>query len=108
MSFANLFTTDAVLSVGDVKGVGRDAILQGGIARQKNVVGDIRTRHNMTNILFDQMTTNQAKTRTYVVLMWKKPGDMTPSTRATGTYPDLIVKQSDGRWLFKERVGVLD
>jgi hypothetical protein len=58
----------------------------------------------MTNIVFDQLTANQAKTRTYVVLTWQKPGDTTPSTQAVDTYRDVIVKQSDGRWLFKERV----
>jgi uncharacterized protein (TIGR02246 family) len=105
-SFANLFTTDAVFNVMGLKANGRDAILQGCIDRQKNVVGNIKTRHNMTNIVFDEVTTNQAKTRTYVVLTWQKPGDMAPSVVAAGTYTDLIVKQGDGRWLFKERVGI--
>jgi hypothetical protein len=113
VSWANLFTTDAVLNLGTaqrdaMKANGRDAILQACIARQKNVVGGIKTRHNMTNIVFDQLTPNQAKTRTYVVLTWQKPGDMTPNTQAAGTYRDVIVKQSDGRWLFKERVGTGD
>jgi hypothetical protein len=62
----------------------------------------------MTNIVFDQLTPNQAKTRTYLLLMWKKPGDTTPIPQLEGTYRDLIVKQSDGRWLFKEHVGSFD
>jgi hypothetical protein len=62
----------------------------------------------MTNIVFDQLTANQARTRTYVFLTWQKPGDTTPSTQTAGTYRDLIVKQRDGTWLFKERVGSLD
>jgi hypothetical protein len=41
VSFSNLFTTDAVFEVSPVKAVGRDAILQSCIARQKNVVGNI-------------------------------------------------------------------
>ena len=56
VSFSNLFTTDAVFEVSPVKAVGRDAILQACIARQKNVVGNIKTRHNMMNIVFDQLT----------------------------------------------------
>jgi hypothetical protein len=42
------------------KADGRDAILQYCIARQKNVVGNIRTRHNMMNIVFDQLTPRRA------------------------------------------------
>src|SRR5207302_6951354 len=48
VSFANLFTTDAVWHV-SIERIGKDAILQGCIARQKNVVGKIKTRHNMMN-----------------------------------------------------------
>jgi 3-phenylpropionate/cinnamic acid dioxygenase small subunit len=101
VAWANLFATDAIFSW-ETKVTGRDAILQGCIARQKNVVGNIKTHHNMTNIVFDELTPNEAKTRTYVVLTWQKPGDKTPSTQGVGTYRDVIVKQ-DGRWLFKER-----
>jgi ketosteroid isomerase-like protein len=101
--WANLFTTDAILDLGaDMKATGRDAILQVCVARQKNVVGNIKTRHNMTNIVFDQLTANQAKTRTYLVLTWQKPGE-TPTIQSAFTYRDVIVKQDDGRWLFKER-----
>lgn len=101
--WANLFTTDAILTLGAQKATGRDAILQGCIARQKNVVGNIETHHYMANIVFDELTASEAKTRTYVVLTWQKPGDVSPSTVTAGTYQDLIVKQNDGRWLFKER-----
>jgi hypothetical protein len=107
VGWANLFTADAVLSLGAAMKIsGRDAILQGCIERQKSVVGNVKTRHNMTNIVFDQLTSRQAKTRTYCVLTWQKPGDMTPNIQAAFVYRDVIVKQRDGRWLFKERVGV--
>jgi uncharacterized protein (TIGR02246 family) len=106
VSWANLFTTDAVLNLGPgMKASGRDAILKGCIDRQKNVVGNIKTHHNMTNIVFEQLTARQAKTRTYCVLTWLKPGDTTPNVQSTFIYRDVIVK-SDGRWLFKERVAV--
>jgi len=74
VTWANLFTADAVFTAdgvagaGPIKQTGRDAILQFCIARQKNVIGNIKTRHNMTNIVFDQLTPNQAKTRTYLLL----------------------------------------
>ncbi len=105
-SWANLFTTDGVLDLGgDVaKVTGRDAILQHCIARQKNVVGHIKTRHNMLNIVFDQLDSHHAQTRTYLVLTWQKPGDRTPSIQRAFTYRDIIVKQGDGRWRFKERM----
>src|SRR5713101_6033392 len=79
VSWANLFTTDAILDNGINKATGRDAILQVCLARQKDVVATIKTRHNMTNIVFDRLTSHQAETRTYLVLTWQKPGDLTPS-----------------------------
>jgi hypothetical protein len=105
VSFSNLFTTDAVLDVSE-KRIGKDAILQGCIARQKNVVGNIKTRHNMMNIVFDQLTPSRAETRTYFILTWQKPGDQIPAIQAAGTYRDVIVKSDDGRWLFKERKAI--
>jgi hypothetical protein len=60
VSVSYLFTTDAVFR----ERVGRDAILQWCIARQKNVVGNIKTRHNMMNIVFDQLTPSRSETRT--------------------------------------------
>jgi hypothetical protein len=82
---------------------GRDAIREWCIARQKNVVGNIKTRHNMMNIVFDQLTSRHAETRSYLLLTWQKPGDQTITVQATGTYKDVIVKSNDGKWLFKER-----
>lgn len=99
VSWANLFTTDGVFN-----GVtGRGAILQWCIARQKDVLATIKTRHNMTNIVFDQLTSRQAQTRTYLILTWQGPGDPMPRIQDAFTYRDVIVKQDDGRWLFKER-----
>jgi uncharacterized protein (TIGR02246 family) len=105
VSWANLFTADGVLNILGTKTSGREAILQACIERQKNVVGNVKTHHNMTNIVFDQLTSRQAKTRTYCILTWQKPGDMTPNVQGTFVYRDVIVKEN-GRWLFKERVGV--
>jgi uncharacterized protein (TIGR02246 family) len=101
-SFANLFAIDAVLELSG-KVSGREAIRQECIALQMNVVGNIKTRHNMTNIVFDQLTSRRAETRTYVMNTWQKPGDQTITVHGTGTYKDVIVKSDDGRWLFKER-----
>ena len=103
VSWANLFTADAILDRFNNPITGRDGILQFCIARQKNVVGAIKTHHNMTNIVFDQLTSTNARTRSYVVLTWQKPDDPTPSIQSAFTYRDVIVKQDDGRWLFKER-----
>ena len=102
-SWSNLFTTDAVLDRPAGKLIGRDAILQFCIARQKNVVGDIKTRHNMMNIVFDQITSRGAQTRTYCILTWQKPDDQKITVQSTIIYRDVIVKSDDGRWLFKER-----
>jgi hypothetical protein len=103
LGLSNLFTADAVLEIGNVKRNGRDAIRQGCIERQKNVVGNIKTHHNMTNIVFDKLTPSRAETRTYVVITWQKAGDQTINVQVVGVYHDVIVKSDDGRWLFKER-----
>jgi hypothetical protein len=104
VSFANLFATDAVLDLGSIgKAQGRDAIMQGCLARQNSVAGNIKTRHNMMNIVFDQLTPQRAETRTYVVLTWQKPGEQTITPQFAFTYRDVIIKSDDGRWLFKER-----
>jgi hypothetical protein len=105
VSFSNLFTTDAVWEVRG-KAAGRDGILQYCIARQNNEVGNIKTRHNMMNIVFDQLTPRRAETRTYVLLTWQKPGDQFPTVQFAATYRDVIVKSDDGRWLFKERKAI--
>jgi hypothetical protein len=55
VGWANLFTADAVVSTA-IKATGRDALLQACIERQKNVVDATKTRHNMINIVFDQLT----------------------------------------------------
>ena len=107
VSWSNLFTTDAVLDLrSSGKLIGRDAILQFCITRQKNVVRNIKTRHNMMNIVFDQLSPRRAETRTYFILTWQKPGDQIPAIQAAGTYRDVIVKSDDGRWLFKERKAI--
>jgi uncharacterized protein (TIGR02246 family) len=103
--FANLFAIDAVWEVSG-KSNGRDAIRQYCIARQKSVVGNIKTRHNIMNIVFDQLTSRRAETRSYFMLTWQKPGEQTITLQATGTYKDVIVRSDDGRWLFKERKAI--
>jgi|SRR5215470_2570327 len=103
VSWSNLFTSDAVLDLGRGAESGRDAIRQACIARQRDVVGNIRTRHNMMNIVFDQLTSRRAETRTYAIITWQKPDDQTITIQAAYTYRDVIVKSDDGRWLFKER-----
>ena len=105
VSFSNLFTTDAVYET-TVKAVGRDAILQACIARQKSDIGKIKTRHNMMNIVFDQLTLRRAETRMYVLLTWQRAGDQFPAIQLAATYRDIIVKSDDGRWLFKERKAI--
>jgi hypothetical protein len=103
VNWSYLFTTDAVLDLGPMKASGRDAIRQALIARQKDLVGSIKTRHNMMNIVFDRLTSRRAETRTYVIITWQKPDDQTITPQFAFTYPDVIVKTDDGRWLFKER-----
>jgi hypothetical protein len=88
------------------KASGRDAIRQACIERQSDVVGNTNTRHNIMNIIFDQLTALRAETRTYCIVTWQKPDDQTIRIQAAFTYNDVIVKSIDGRWLFKERKSI--
>ena len=104
VGWSNLWTTDGVLDlVGIMKLKGRDAIRQMCIARQKDVIGNNKTHHNMMNIVFDQLTSRRAETRTYCISTWQKPDDGAISVHAAVVYKDVIVKSDDGKWLFKER-----
>jgi len=107
VGWSNLFTTDAVLELGGTMNRnGRDAIRQGCIERQRDVVGKIRTHHNMTNVIFDQLTSRRAEAKTYCILTWQRDGDQAISVQNAFVYKDVIVKSDDGKWLFKERKGV--
>ena len=107
VGWSNLFTTDAVFDLG-MKAIGRDAVREGCIASQsqKDGVGNIKTRHNMMNLVFDQLTPRRALTRSYYLLTWQKPGDQMPTIHTAWTYRDVIVKSDDGTWLFKERTAI--
>ena len=85
---------------------GSDAIREWCIEQQKNVVSDIKTYHNMTNIVFDQLASRRAETRTYCILTWQKPDDRAISVQNALVYKDVIVKSDDGKWLFKERKAI--
>jgi SnoaL-like protein len=103
VGWSNLFTADAVLELGGAVTRGREAIRRWCIARQRDVVRNIRTHHNMTNIVFDQLAARRAETRTYCILTWQEPGDQVITVQRAFTYRDVIVKADDGKWLFKER-----
>jgi SnoaL-like domain len=105
--WSNLFIADAIISEGGISTSGRDAIREACIARQKNALANIKTRHNMMNIVFDQLTARRAETRTHFIVTWQRPGEPI-KVQWTGTYRDVIVKSDDGTWLFKERNVDLD
>jgi hypothetical protein len=102
-SWTSLFTEDGLYDGSvTVKVTGRSALLQYCMTRQKDVLANVKTRHNVTNVVFDRLTPTQAEVRTYVFLTWRKPSDPAPVPQQAITYRDVIVKQN-GRWLFKER-----
>ncbi len=101
-AWANLFTSDGFLAMPTERVTGREAIHEWCVARQTTALAAIKTRHHMSNIVFDGLTPNRAETRTYVLVTWQKAGDRAPTPQAALTYHDLIVKQN-GAWLFKER-----
>jgi uncharacterized protein (TIGR02246 family) len=100
--WSNLFAVDARIVMPNETVTGRKAIFDWCVARQKTALADIKTRHNMSNIVFDALTPARAETRTYAVITWQRATEQVPTPRATLTYHDVIVKQN-GVWLFQER-----
>lgn len=111
-ALAALFTEDAVFarpSAPDQLIRGRAAIDAQFRARPANK----RTRHFCANTFVTVISATEAKAHTYVKLYTaaepETKGAIAPADakQIIGAYDDTIVRDSDGVWRFKERIGSL-
>ena len=80
-AWAHLFTTDALLALTAQRVTGRDAFREYCVTRQKNELAEVKTRHNMTNTVFDTLTPTRAEARTNVLVTWQNRQIQCPSSR---------------------------
>jgi 3-phenylpropionate/cinnamic acid dioxygenase small subunit len=64
-----------------------------------------RRRHVTTNVIIDEETADEARTRSYLTLIQFADGK--PNVVSTGWYRDLLVKR-DGIWKIKDRHAFLE
>jgi len=109
---AELFVTDGVFrrpTLPDQPYVGREAIRAGFVAKPANLL----TRHIICNPIITVLNANEARADSYILLYTAaiEPGAKLPvpanPKALLGAFEDKIVRDSDGVWKFKERLGSL-
>jgi ketosteroid isomerase-like protein len=89
---------------------GRDAIRAWAVNNHASRPNGMRSYHHQTNTSFDELTSENARTRTMVVITVHDMSEADRPTGArvllTGVYHDDWVKVSDG-WYLKKRVLVV-
>ena len=94
------FTSDCVVDYGPEPGmrtVGRHSLLQ---SLDVLMLRWVRTSHHLTNIQIEFITTDQAKSVSYVMAWHEFPGGATTSLYAQ--YHDTLVREPSG-WRIRER-----
>ena len=67
----------------------------------------VQTRHHQRATVFDELSDNQARTRTMLLLTRIGPGDRFPVTTGSGVYHDEWLRTTEG-WRFARRVIHID
>ncbi len=109
-ALAGMFTEDGVFvrpTKPDDPYKGREAIREAFRAKPASLV----TRHLVANVIVDVISTSEAKVHSYL-LLYTAPATETGLPKADpkqlfGAFDDVIVKDSDGAWKFRERRGSL-
>jgi len=101
--WSNLFTASGTFETPDEGVKGREAILEWCSTRQKGPLANVRSRHNVTNVVFDELSPTFARVRAYVLITWQRTGESTPGARSMWTYHYEISKQ-DGQWALRSVV----
>ena len=106
--YADLFTDDAVFEVDPTLPEGpsvhlesRAAILEWARSRFEGR-GRIRTRHNQSGTVFEQLSADSARTRTMNLTMRWLRGEARPELWSTGVYVDEWRKTTEG-WRMARR-----
>jgi ketosteroid isomerase-like protein len=111
-ALADMFVADGVFvrpTRPDEPYKGREAIRVGFRARPAGLI----TRHVCTNVVVTAISTNEASVHSYILLF---TGAMTEGAtlpvkadakQLLGAFKDRIVRDTDGVWKFRERIGSL-
>lgn len=86
----------------EIRLVGHAAIRAWGAERLGRRKGLFVSRHFQTNIVFDELGADSARTRTMVLVLHQAVGDAAPSPILTGVYHDLHERTPSG-WRLRHR-----
>jgi len=107
--WANVFTKDGIwefyaagATTPATRLVGHDALRDFCLSRFTSRPKGMTSYHHQSGIIFDELTTNQAKVRAMVIITTQPLGEQ-PRLYMTGIYEDLWVLE-DNTWLIKYRV----
>ena len=91
--FAQLFSEDAVLEIFTSSGTrpqrhlaSRVAIRQWAVQNHAERLGGIQTRHHQSSLLFDELTSDTARTRTMVLVTHQGATEAVPRLHRSGMY----------------------
>jgi hypothetical protein len=108
--FAALFTEDAVwerfasgATRPEIRLESRTAIRAWAAQRLRERRGRFTSRHYQSGILFDELTSELARTRTMVLVTHQNASEAAPRPTATGVYHDQWHKTSEG-WRLVHRI----
>jgi uncharacterized protein (TIGR02246 family) len=112
--FAALFTEDAVwerfasgATRPEIRLESRAAIRAWAAQRLQERLGRFTSRHHQSGILFDELTSESARTRTMVLVTHQGVTEAAPRPTASGMYHDQWRKTQEG-WRFVQRTVRLD
>jgi SnoaL-like domain len=101
--FAQLFTDDGIFEVmysggsqPELRLESRAAIRAWAVQRHQQVIKGIQDRHYQSGTLFDVLTSEEAQTRTMVLITHQGGNDPTPRPVLSGVYHDRWHKTENG------------
>ena len=108
--FAELFTEDAVLETRRQGNTAphthlesQNAIRDYATEQHQGRLANTSTRHFQTGTIFEELTSNTARSRTMVIITHQTPEDATPRVVRSGEYQDEWRKTEQG-WKFARRI----
>ena len=108
--FAKLFTEDAVWELfasgatrPEIRLESRTAIRAWAARRLQERLGRFTSRHYQAGTLFDELTSESARTRTMVLVTHQGVTEAAPRPTASGVYHDQWCKTPEG-WRFAHRI----
>lgn len=112
-AFAQLFVEDAIFEVivptqaRPVVRVFSRAAIREWAAQRYELTAGTQARHHQSGLLFDELTTDTARTRTMLLLTRQGAPDAAPALQLTGVYYDTWRRTSEG-WRLVHRAAHVD